>query len=217
MPDVRSGGFTLVELLLAATMMSVLMVGLSAHLRGGLAVWQRTTTTVDAVQRQEVAMDRLAHDLANGVVYDPRPEAYGSERGRLPSPRFEASSAAWYAIQPGVLPQLPSVRFVTYACELREGEAGLWRTSQSITDARAQVEAAAELLLPGCESMAFRYRVQAPEGASDRLAWVEEWAGAEQTMPRLMDVSIRLTDGRQVTRLLTVPIGTLPLLQVHNQ
>ena len=41
----RQAAFTLVELLIAATMMSILVVGLSAHLRGGLTVWRRVTDT----------------------------------------------------------------------------------------------------------------------------------------------------------------------------
>src|SRR3989338_7112977 len=76
-------GFTLVELLIAATMMSVLFIGLGGHLRGGIEVWRQTTQRVDALQRQRVTLDRLERDLANGIVYDARDEAYGVEEGEL--------------------------------------------------------------------------------------------------------------------------------------
>src|SRR3989338_7951880 len=76
-------GFTLVELLIAATMMSVLFIGLGGHLRGGIIVWRQTTQRVDALQRERVTFDRLERDLANGIVYDARDEAYGVEEGEL--------------------------------------------------------------------------------------------------------------------------------------
>ena len=81
-------GFTLVELLIAATMMSVLFIGLGSHLRGGIAVWRQTTQRVDALQRERVALDRLERDLANSVIYDQRDTAYGVEEGKLPPPQF---------------------------------------------------------------------------------------------------------------------------------
>ena len=204
-------GFTLVELLIAATMMAVLLVGLSAHLRGGITVWQRATTTVERLQRQDVALDRLASDLANSLIDDPRPESYGGAPGQLPVPHFTATSAAWYAAQPAAPGRVPSVRFVSYACAARDGTQGLWRTSQSIGEVRTNTEPVPELLMPGCESLTFRYGTQAATDSHqpDWLAWIEEWPNALQAMPRLVEVSMQLAGGHQVMRLLTIPIGTV--------
>ena len=88
-------GFTLVELLLAATLISILFVGLGAHLRGGIIVWRRTTQTGEQLQRRRVAFTRLERDLANAIRYDDRGTAYGAALGLLPPTRFSADTPAW--------------------------------------------------------------------------------------------------------------------------
>ena len=109
-------GFTFVELLIAATMISVLIVGLAAHLRGGIIVWQRATQTTEALQRQRVALGRLERELANAIVYDERDAAYGSREGQLPSPEFGAHDLRWFTVVPSGK-GISTVRFVTYECK----------------------------------------------------------------------------------------------------
>ena len=208
-----SSGFTLVELLLASTMMAVLVVGLSAHLRGGLTVWHRVTSTTESLQRQRVGLERLERDLANGMLYDGRPDVYGEEIGEAPPPQFTASSAAWYTAGPASASQLPAVRFVRYACAARDGVQGMWRLSQSIGQARAHAEPDAEMVIPGCESLALRYAVQAPPDQPQAWTWSAVWTEPERRLPRLVEVSIRLVDGRRLTRLFTIPTGTIPPAQ----
>lgn len=187
-------------------MMSVLMIGLSAHLRGGLTVWHRVTGTTESLQRLRVGLEHLERDLANGLHYDERSDVYGEEAGQVPPPRFGASEAAWYTVVPD------AVRFVSYDCARRDGAQGLWRLSQSIGQARARGEPAAELLIPGCESLALRYAAQPSADRPEALTWSSVWTESERRLPRLVEVSIRLDDGRQVTRLFTIPIGVVPLL-----
>ena len=198
-------GFTLVELLIAATMMSVLFIGLGSHLRAGISVWRLTTQRVDALQRERIALDRLERDLANSVLYDQRDDAYGSEEGKLPPPQFGATSLAWYTVSPTT--QRPSVRFVTYACEPREDTTSLWRTSQSVGEARAKREPSKELLLPGCESLRVRYAYE-PPAVSEALDWRETWLFSKE-LPRLMEVTVRMSSGREVGRVIAIPQGSL--------
>ena len=65
--------------------------------------------------------------------------------------------------------------------------------------------------MAGCESLAFQYGAEAANNAnpSDWLTWIAEWPDALQAPPRLVDVSMQLSGGRRVTRVLTVPIGTV--------
>jgi len=198
-------GFTLVELLIAATMMSVLFVGLGSHLRGGIQVWRQTTQRVDALQRERVALDRLERDLANGIVYDSRDEAYGVEAGKLPLPQFTSTSLAWYTVSSAVKP--PSVRFVSYTCESWEQTAGLWRASQSLSEARTLSEPVRELLLPECETLRVSY-AYLPLDESAALEWREEWLFAKE-LPRLIEVTVHRTAGHDVTRVMTIPHGSL--------
>ena len=199
-------GFTLVELLIAATMMSVLFIGLGGHLRGGITVWRQTTQRVDALQRERVALDRLERDLANGIVYDAREEAYGPEEGKLSLPQFTGSSLAWYSVFSTT--PLPAVRFVTYTCESRDNVAGLWRTSQSVSEARLHSEPVRELLLPDCEALGVRYAYLPTGGAADVLEWRDEWL-FERELPRLVEVTVRRASKRAVTRVMAIPQGSL--------
>lgn len=204
------GGLTFVELLIAATILSVLITGLSSHLRGGGIVWRRTTETVEALQRQRAALDQLARDLANAVIYDMRPEAYGAEAGTLPLPGFAPDAMRWFTVSSSRT-AVPSVRFVTYRCEALDGVWGLWRTSQSIGEARARRTApASELALEGCRALSLRY-AYAPAEAAQPLDWRSQWPGrgSEEALqlPRLVEVTLHVESGQTVRRVVAVPSG----------
>ena len=200
--------FTLVELLVASTMTAILLTGLGAHLRGGLMVWERATTTAEQLQRHRVALDRLERELANSLVYDAREDAYGDEIGALPRPEFAADRLAWFTAAPAGSDGMPSIRFVTYACGRREAGEGLWRTSQTLGEARAKQPAAPELLLPGCRSLRIQY-AQAPHDPAEPLVWRTEWSEPPAMLPSLLDVALTIGSNDTVHRVMFVPVGRL--------
>jgi type II secretory pathway pseudopilin PulG len=206
-------GFTFVELLIAATMMSILFVGLATHLRGGLSVWHHATETVDALQRQRVALDRFERDLANAIVYDDRETSYGADEGELPWPQFGQTKLGWFTVLRTTKQHPPAVRFVTYTCEQVGDTQGLWRTSQSVGEARATRQPTPELLLPGCEGLSARYAYLPSAGRlstqAESIEWHDEWADSEKALPRLVEVSIQLGSGGRVTRVFAIPAGAL--------
>ena len=205
-------GLTFVELLIAATMMSVLFVGLSAHLRGGLTVWSRATTTVERLQRHRVAWEHLERDLVNAVIYEDRDSAYGTEEGKLPLPEFGAEALRWFTVTAPSAQRPASVRVVTYACGDVEGRQGLWRTSQSVGEARAHRIPAPELVLPECRAFTVVYAYLPPAGAGGpvgALDWVGQWEDSLTTLPRLMKISMALPSGEALTRTVMIPSGVL--------
>ena len=207
-PSVVEHGFTFVELLIAATMMSVLFVGLGSHLRAGIAVWQRATQTTETLQRHRVALDRLERDLANAVAYDAREQAYGSEPGKLHPPQFDASELHWFTVEPATREKPSVVRFVTYACREEGGVSGLWRTSQSLGEVRAQRAATPALLLPDCGQFALRY-AYLPAEESAPLEWYAQWRpDPKKELPRLVELSVTAA-GRQTRRVCFIPTGVL--------
>ena len=204
-----SDGFTFVELLIAATMISVLVGGLSLHLRGGLTVWRRVTTEAEQLQRRRTAWQRLERDLAQAIVYDPRESAYEQAQGPPPMPEFGASSLSWYTVVPARGMQPAGVRWVTYACTTLENVPGLWRRSQTVSQARiVGADAMDELVWPGCESLALRYAYHVPsEHAAEAtvLEWEETWPKG-LTLPRLIDVTVTL-GGAPLEHRCEIPIG----------
>ena len=205
----RPDGFTLIELLIAATMVSILFVGLATHLQGGMTVWRLATTTTAARQREHVAFERLARDLANSFVYDAR-------EGSQPAPQFGSHALRWFTVSSRNAGGTPAVRIVTYECT-RVGEiSGLWRTSQSVGEARAGRDPTPELLLPDCDTLSVRY-AYLPEASSggtagtfEPLAWLPEWqGGATCELPTLLEASAHFGSGRTSQRILAIPAGVL--------
>ncbi|MBI4597689.1 MAG: hypothetical protein HY737_04715 [Candidatus Omnitrophica bacterium] len=204
-------------------MIAVMFVGLSAHLRGGLMVWDRATATAERLQRQRLAFDRMERDLANAVVYDEQAGSYGSDPGQLPSPVFEEQTLKFLTrITRGGGPWR-LVR-VTYACETREQQSGLWRTGQALAQARAQQPTPSpELLLAidDCATFSLQYAYTFPEGQQPRLDWKRHWPEplddpARLTqLPRLINVSATIA-GQRLERTIMIPHGFLKPAQQTN-
>lgn len=209
-------GFTLVELLIAATMLAVLFVGLGAHLRGGLTVWHHATTTIEALQRQRVAFDRLDRDLANAIVYDDQDVSYGTNPGQLPSPQFESTPMRWLTVSRGTSAQPARIYVVSYACEAIDGVRGLWRTDQLIGQARARRPVVPELVLQDCESLdvEFAYRSMGqPADQPGALEWRREWQEPKKELPYLIRMTVQSTAGVARRHLAVVPSGVLKSTQ----
>ena len=206
------GGFTFVELMIAATMIAVLFVGLGAHLRGGIDVWRRATQTSETLQEQRIALDRLERDLANAIVYYPKKDEYSeSEKGKLSLPVFGAHELQLFTVVPGIRGDPASVRFVTYACKEESSATGLWRSSQSIGEARYRLPAQEELALPGCSELSVHYAYKtSPGSSSEPLIWDDNWGddSSELKLPRLIKVSLVIS-GATVERTILIPQGEL--------
>ncbi len=186
----RAAGLTFVELLIAATMLSVLFVGLGSHLRGGLTVWQRVTTISEQLQQQRVMMDRLQRDLSEAFVYSEE-QAYGPPP-KLSAPQFEAEHLRWFARQAATAIRPEAVRIVDYRCGMQNGVQGLWRTSWSISEAREDTfQPTPELLLQGCDALSVRYAYLPPAGApsAQPFEWHDQWNEPKQ-LPQLITVSV---------------------------
>ena len=209
MSDVpRRAGFTLVELLVAATMMAVLFVGLGAHLHGGIVVWRRATQMQERLQQRRLALDRLALDLANAFWYDDTQRA--SDAPYLPRP-FEHHKLQWYTVTHTGAQSPDRVRFVTYNCGPIDGVSGLWRTSQSLDKLQAQPPQppTAQRLLPDCERLVAQYAYRPPSADSvEPIIWNDEWDEARvKNLPRLLNVSLQPASGVALSRRFTIPAG----------
>ncbi len=194
----RENGFTFVELLIAATIMSVLFVGLGSHLRGGILVWRRATATAETIQRERVGFDRMARDLANAF-------AYGASES-APAVTFNEHDLAVVTLEPQS-EQGNRVRVVTYRCGDAEGGQGLLRMSQSIGQARAGIVPAPQVLLPDCETLSLRYAYQSST-AVEPLEWNAQWLYPDE-LPRLIEVRMHTHAGRSLQRVMSIPIGAL--------
>ena len=208
-------GFTLVELLIASTMMAIMFVGLSAHLRGGLMVWQQATTRAEAWQEHRIVLQRMERDLVNAVVYDDQAGSFGADKGQLPRPVF-AEQALAFVTRATSGPATGRLVWITYACESPDHQQGLWRTQQPLGEARAQHAAsAAEPLLNSCDgvSFAYAYNASSSQDQQPRLEWKSSWPLPESDpdwmkLPRLIMLALPMT-GQRAEYVISVPQGLL--------
>ena len=187
------------ELLIASTMMSVLFVGLAAHLQGGLAVWRRVTAMGDRLQRQRVALGQLERDLANAIASHHEDPALSAQ--------FGMTELRWWTVRQTRPQRIGAVELVTYRCA-RLGEVqGLWRTSQSVEEALTGAEVTPARLMPSCEGVSFQY-AYLPDGTDGPLDWHDAWSDPQE-LPRLVQVTVQLAPGRSIQRVVWIPSGVL--------
>ena len=67
-PAPRSGGFTLIEILIAISIMAIVLVAIHAVFFGALRLRERTLDAIESSLPVEEALQTMQHDLANIVV-----------------------------------------------------------------------------------------------------------------------------------------------------
>lgn len=195
---------------MAATMFAVLLVGVSAHLRGGITAWRRATTSVEAMQRSRIALERLTQDLANAVIIDPQEEAY------VPTV-FSEESVQFCTLRPAA--QVDSataeatVELVTYALTDTADGPALTRSRQTLREAHAAWPAEPVTLLPDVEQLSFRYGYHDPGASGDAaIAWESTWADPA-FLPRLVEITVQrgedIAPPRTHRVIVTIPHGKL--------
>ena len=205
------GGLTFVELLIAGAIFAILLVGLSAHLRGDVAAWRRATTTVEQLQQVRVALDRWEADLAGGLVFEP---------GGIwmPQQAFDSTRMQWYVVRPGQAGPSAAGRvwFVTYELQPDGQGLALTRTSLTVAQAASTITTAPERLLRDVQSLTIRYGYvagsEAPPGQPQTITWTNNWTDLTQT-PRLIEVTLELGSHWAITRqfrqVFVIPSGSL--------
>jgi general secretion pathway protein J len=188
----RTGGFTLLELLIAITLLGLLMAALFGGLRLGARVWEVSEQRLDDSARLQVVQDFVRERLMQA-----HPLALVDAHGRA-EPAFLG------------LPQ--TVRFLTLMPEhlgagfhlaqlgLIEEDGGLhlgirWRAYDIYAD-DPQDEPHARVLLADVERLELGYYGMKAEAQAG--AWHDEWQG-EHLLPRLMRVRVTFAEGDRRT------------------
>ncbi len=115
---------TLVEVLLAAIIFAMTMTGLSLHVHSSVAVWRRTTVSIEASQSTHLMLDQMAQDVANVVRAD-------FDESASFQPVFENHRLAFVTVSGGRL------GVVSYLLEEGEGSSELVRRWQTMPQAQA--------------------------------------------------------------------------------
>jgi prepilin-type N-terminal cleavage/methylation domain-containing protein len=72
----RYGGFTLLEVMLAVTIMAVVITAVYRSWSAALLAWKRGTQVTDTFQRERVVLETLSELAKSAVFYGSKPELY---------------------------------------------------------------------------------------------------------------------------------------------
>jgi general secretion pathway protein J len=166
-----SSGFTILELVIALTILAVIGAVAFEAVRIGARSWQRAEERAEREQRARVVAAMLRADLAgllpvSAVVDGRQVLAFKGESDRL---YFQA------APDPGEShPRNGLVRSLTYSVE--GGRGLLLQRAYALAEDSVSREPVGpiEVLDPGVTRLRFRY-LQPPESEADEPRWVERW------------------------------------------
>ena len=194
----RQGGFTLLEMLIAITVLALLMIGLTQGVRTGFAFWASQTRRSAEVTE----LDATARVLRNVLTDIPiRSAASGAGQVAI---LFEGRSALLTLVSD--LPTgLGDTRRAKIDIELRGEDLVLdWTPHRHEVSSSPPLRPAEVRLLRGVKTLEFAYW-GSPDGSGGAAAWLPEWTSP--TLPEM--IRIRLSfgkgDGRRWPDLVAAP------------
>lgn len=174
-----AAAFTLIEVVIALTLVAALLAITVSGLRLGLAAWRRGDARAEQLQRVRSLNQLLVRAVGGAHPYrldasgpEPGPPAFQGERDRL----------AFVTARPPV-PLAAPLAFTAVTLSLEDG--GLTIREAALPSPRPFGALVPVLADPGVAGLQFRYL----RGA-DR-AWAERWDGAaEQELPAAIEITL---------------------------
>jgi general secretion pathway protein J len=213
-PRAAEHGFTLLELLVAITLLGLLMAALFGALRLGARVWERGDVRLDASMRTQVAQDFIRQRLTGMLPIETTPP--GLAEGDVFEPAFVGTLGAVRFASP--VPEnlgagIHLMELALAESSLVDGTADLvlrWRPLEP--DGRIVVEVAPEqrVLIENVQALELSYF-----GTIDPAqppGWWQAWEG-EAELPRLIRLRLRFpeNDARTWPELIVQPMVDLAL------
>jgi len=193
-------GFTLVELLVAITLIAVLAVSLYQAFGIGTRAASRVSANID-----RSAQIALAYDFMQRAFTTAEPLPTGADPSQ-PAIRFEGESQtlSFVALPPAYL-AIGGFQLLHLGLGPGRGGARLVVTWEGI--ARGAVAPQAAMLQPSVlidqvRGIAFAY-LGVP-GPKQKAAWLDRWSGRD-TLPQLIRVRLTLANGMQAPDLVVAP------------
>lgn len=191
----RARGFTLLEVLLALSIVAVLMVIVSGGLRIGLTAWQRGEERAAKLDRDRSLLVLLEGALAGAFPYRVTPG--DAEESRL---LFDGQSD--HLTFATLSPPLPTAAPAAFSVVSLAAEPAGLTLRQQILPSPVPLDRVPPMLVDARTSgIRFRY-------LGEENAWEDTWDLAqEDSLPRAVEITLVTTIGRRSTaQTITVPI-----------
>jgi prepilin-type N-terminal cleavage/methylation domain-containing protein len=174
----RASGFTLIEIVIALSLVAALLAITFGGLRVGMAAWRQGDARAERLQHARSLSQVMARALGGAHPYrvdaagaEPAPPAFEGERDRL----------AFVTARPPV-PLAAPIAFT--AVSLSHEEAGLTIREGALPNRDLFARLAPVLVDPSVAGLQFRYL-----RGEDRT-WAERWdAAAEQALPAAVEIT----------------------------
>lgn len=189
-------GFTLLELLLALSIVAVLMVIVSGGLRIGLAAWQRGEARTAKLDRERSLIVLLEGALAGAFPYRVTP-------GDAEQPRLLFDGQPDRLTFATLSPPLPTAAPAAFSMVSLAADAAGLTLRQQILPSPVPLDRVEPMLVDARTSaLRFRYLGAEPE------SWADVWdLTTEDSLPRAVEITLVTGTGPRSTRqIFTVPI-----------
>ena len=188
----HSRGFTLLELVIALTIVTVIVVIIFGALRIGIRAWEKGERDVDIRQRQRIVLDLIKRQLASTCVSDVR-----MKDQQLVPLKGDSKSIEFVSQIPLTPGNQLGIVFVKYAVK-REKEGDKERLTffersvafpDKSTGAGSPGEGDYSELMSGMKSMEFEYLKEQPDEAESK--WQKSWdPEVDKGVPRAVRVTL---------------------------
>jgi general secretion pathway protein J len=183
----KCGGFTLLELLIAVSLMGLIFAALTGGLRFGTQAWQSTSERLTESDDMQLVYRTLRRQVSSAINASPSlfPDGRKSSfEGRRDQINF-VGAAPTQAMTPGLF----HIKFVLVPNEVGQTLALRWDRLQQFP---AQEDASnIEPLLRRVQSVGFKYFGIVENDTSPR--WVDEWIGFS-SLPTMVSIDIKFVD-----------------------
>jgi general secretion pathway protein J len=194
--DQSSRGFTLLELVIALTIVAMIVVIIFGALRIGIRAWEKGEKDVDNRQRQRIVLDLIKRQLASTSL-----SAVWGRDQQLASLTGDSKSIAFVSH----IPITPGNRFgpvyIRYAVKQEKGgnkeRLTFYERNVALPDKKSDVvnpdESDFSELIPGMQSMVFEYLKDRP--GEEASMWQKSWDPAvDKGTPRAVRITLKESD-----------------------
>ena len=215
----EAGAFTLLELMIAVTILGVVMASVYATWSAALSGWKRSGTISAVFQRERVVMDTLT-ELASSLVYFKSDQDVYAVQGQ--HDQFAGDAVSFATASDVLLPQAESsvagMRRVTIALQTDEQGSPFLSIMNTPVLAPSEGASANQAHMLSAEVRGFQVRYRHPVDQT----WQDKWDDA-RLVPAAMEFTVAFggTDSRTppviVTRAVDIPIVQFALATQGEQ
>ena len=183
-------GFTLLELLIALTLFTVVMVIVGSVFGTGIVAWKRGEEEIGLYQDLRLALDRMAVELRNSLSYENTP--FEGQRDllsfvQLHTSRFSSAPPEWVQ--------------VTYEMTTNSGTPSLVRRVSPFSKDKTEED----VLLSNVSEVQFSYPSLEKKGEWE---WKEKWDFEKfKGPPPFVKMAFVMTGGERLEKIFWIPTG----------